>query len=107
MPGYAYDRLSFLDHSFLLAERPHSHMHVGGTAIYDAGTLRRPDGGIDIDRIRAYVESRLHLIPRYRQVLATIPIENRPVWVDDEHFNIHYHVRHTSLPRPGDDRQLK
>src|SRR6185295_5819616 len=60
-----------------------------------------------IDRIRAYVESRLHLIPRYRQVLATIPVENRPIWVDDAHFNIHYHVRHTSLPRPGDDRQLK
>ena len=107
MPGYAYDRLSFLDSSFLLAEGPKSHMHVGGTAIFTTGPLRTPQGGIDIERLRVYVESRLHLIPRYRQILATIPIEGHPVWVDDPHFNIDYHVRHTSLPRPGDRRQLK
>src|SRR5262249_20639514 len=61
----------------------------------------------DIDKIRAYVNARLHLIPRYRQRLAYIPVESHPVWVDDAHFNIHYHVRHTALPKPGDDRQLK
>ena len=107
MPNYAYDRLTFLDRSFLIAERPSTHMHIGGTATYEAGPLRKPDGGIDIDRIRAYVESRLHMIPRYRQVLSYTPLEQYPVWVDDEHFNIDYHVRHTSLPRPGDARQLK
>jgi diacylglycerol O-acyltransferase len=107
MNGYAYDRLTFLDRSFLLAEGPTSHMHIAGTAIYAAGPLRTSSGGIDIERLRAYVESRLHLIPRYRQVLATIPIEGHPIWVDDPHFNIDYHVRHTSLPRPGDTRQLK
>src|SRR5882724_4930534 len=53
------------------------------------------------------VSARLHLIPRYRQVLAWTPIEGHPVWVDDAHFNIDYHVRHTSLPRPGDAQQLK
>jgi diacylglycerol O-acyltransferase len=104
---YAYDRLTALDNSFLLYESPKSHMHIAGTAIYEAGPLRTADGGIEIDRLRAYVESRLHLIPRYRQVLAWVPIEQHPVWVDDQHFNIHYHVRHTSLPRPGDPRQLK
>jgi WS/DGAT/MGAT family acyltransferase len=88
-------------------EGPNSPMHVAGTATYEAGPLRRPDGGIDIDKIRAYVTSRLYLIPRYRQRLAYIPIEDHPVWVDDPHFNIHYHVRHTGLPRPGDVRQLK
>ncbi len=107
MASYAYDRLSFLDRSFLIAETPTTHMHIAGTATYEAGPLRKADGGIDIDRIRAYVESRLHLIPRYRQVLAYTPLEQYPVWVDDEHFNIDYHVRHTSLPRPGDARQLK
>jgi diacylglycerol O-acyltransferase len=105
--SYAYDRLSFLDNSFLLLEGPNSPMHVAGTAMYEAGSLRLPNGGIDIGRIRAYVMSRLHLIPRYRQRLAYVPIENHPVWVDDDHFNIHYHVRHTALPRPGDERQLK
>ena len=106
MASFGYERLSFLDHSFLIAESPTHHMHIAGTATYEAGPLGRPDGGIDIDRIRAYVESRLHLIPRYRQVLASTPIDG-PVWVDDHHFNIDYHVRHTALPKPGDAAQLK
>jgi diacylglycerol O-acyltransferase / wax synthase len=107
MPKYAYDRLTFLDNSFLIMESAHSPMHVAGTAMFEAGPLRTPEGGVDIDKIRDYVLSRLHLIPRYRQRLAYIPIENHPVWVDDRHFNIHYHVRHTALPKPGDERQLK
>ncbi len=107
MPSFFYDRLSFLDNSFLIAESPTNHMHIAGTATYEVGPLRRADGGVDVERIRAYVDSRLHLIPRYRQVLARTPIENHPVWVDDQHFNIDYHVRHTALPRPGDETQLK
>jgi len=107
MARYAYDRLSFLDNSFLMMEGPNTPMHVAGTAAYEAGPLKKADGGIDIDMIREYVNSRLHLIPRYRQRLAYIPLENHPVWVDDDHFNIHYHVRHTALPKPGDERQLK
>ena len=107
MPSYAYERLSFLDNSFLIMEGPNTPMHVAGTATYETSSLCTPEGGVDIDRIRAYVSSRLHLIPRYRQRLAFIPVENHPVWIDDDHFNIHYHVRHTALPRPGDERQLK
>src|SRR5207245_11637041 len=85
---------------------PNRPMHVAGLATYDAGPLKKADGGIEIDRIREYVNARMHLIPRYRQRLAYVPLENQPVWVDDDHFNIHYHVRHTALPRPGDHRQL-
>jgi diacylglycerol O-acyltransferase / wax synthase len=107
MAKYAYDRLTFLDSSFLLMEGSNSPMHVAGTATYEAGPLKKPDGGIDVDKVRDYVNSRLHLIPRYRQRLAFVPLEGRPVWVDDDHFNIHYHVRHTALPKPGDERQLK
>ena len=107
MPEPLYTRLTMLDNSFLAMEGSNTHMHVASTILFDAGPLARPDGGIDADRIRSYVRSRLHLIPRYRQRLAAIPIERHPVWVDDDHFNIHYHVRHTSLPRPGDVRQLK
>jgi hypothetical protein len=107
MKGPHYDRLTMLDTSFLALEDPTTPMHVASTSIHDAGPLRRPDGGIDGDRIREYIRSRLHLIPRYRQRIARIPVENHPVWVDDDHFNIHYHVRHTALPRPGDERQLK
>ena len=107
MPNYAYERLSFLDSSFLHLESQTQPMHVSGVGIYEAGPLRKADGGIDVDRIREYLESRLHYIPRYRQALAFTPLDGRPVWVDDQHFNIQYHVRHTALPRPGDERQLK
>ncbi len=107
MQHYAYDRLSVVDNSFLAIEGPTTHQHVAAVLVLDAGPLLHADGGIDIDAIRAYIASRLHLIPRYRQRLATVPLGNRLVWIDDEHFNIHYHVRHTSLPRPGDERQLK
>lgn len=107
MPRYAYDQLTFLDNSFLILEGPNAPMHIAGTAMFTGGNLIGAGGGLDIDAIRAFVASRLHLIPRYRQRLAGLPLQGRPVWVDDPHFNIHYHVRHTALPRPGDERQLK
>jgi len=102
-----YSRLSALDRSFLDLEDRNIHMHVGATCVFDVGPLAGPDSGIDIDRVRAYVESRLHLIPRYRQRIARVPFDGHPVWVDDEQFDIRYHVRHLSLPRPGCDRELK
>ena len=102
-----YERLSPLDRTFLDLEYPETHMHVAAVAVFDAGPLRTRDGGIDIEKIRKYVASRLHLIPRYRQRIARIPLENHPVWVDDDRFNLEYHVRHTALPRPGGDEQLK
>ncbi len=107
MNGFAYEPLSAADNAFLELEDSGAHMHIGATSIFEASSLAREDGGLDIDRIRAYVESRLHLIPRYRQRLAYVPLGRLPVWVDDEHFNLEYHVRHTSLPRPGSMDQLK
>jgi WS/DGAT/MGAT family acyltransferase len=107
MPRYAYERLSAQDNSFLLVEQPHVHMHVAATQIYEAGHLRTPQGGIDIEKFRSTMESLLHLIPRYRQKLKWIPFENHPVWVDDRRFKLEYHIRHTSLPRPGNETQLK
>jgi WS/DGAT/MGAT family acyltransferase len=103
----SYDRLSAQDRSFLDLEGPTTHMHVAGAFLFEKGSLATPSGGVDVDAIRDYVASRLHRIPRYRQRIAWIPIENHPVWVDDDRFNIHYHVRHTALPAPGDERQLK
>lgn len=106
MPGH-YERLSYLDNSFLALESRSTHMHVAGITIFEAAPLRNETGGIDTDRIRGLVESKLHLIPRYRQRLAWVPIEKHAAWVDDEHFNIAYHVRHYSLPRPGTFDQLR
>jgi len=104
-----YERLSALDNSFLVLERtePDTPMHVGSVAIFEGAPLRRADGRLDIDRIVGHVASRLHLMPRCRQRLAYVPIQQWPVWVDDDRFNILYHVRHTALPQPGDYRLLK
>jgi WS/DGAT/MGAT family acyltransferase len=104
---YNYDRLSGQDNSFLVWETPNLHMHVASTLILERGPLATADGGVAFDKIKQFTESVLHRIPRYRQKLKWVPIEGQPVWVDDPHFNIDYHVRHTSLPKPGSEAQLK
>lgn len=106
MPVF-YEPLSAQDRVFLHFEDGPAHMHLGGLTLFEPGSLATPHGGIDVGRIRAHIASRLHLVPRYRQRLAWIPLRNRPVWVDDDHFDLSYHVRHTAVPRPGDDAQLK
>jgi diacylglycerol O-acyltransferase / wax synthase len=107
MTDFHYEPLSYLDASFLALETRTSHMHVTGVALFDAAPLKADEGGIDIERIKAHIRSKLQYIPRYRQRLEWVPFDRRPVWVDDDHFNFDYHVRHTSLPRPGSDLQLR
>ncbi len=107
MARYAYERLSALDAGFLWSEGPNQPMHIGGLAIFDAGSLRRRDGSIDARRYRDAVEGVLHWIPRYRQKIVWTPIEGWPIWVDDRHFDIGYHFRHIALPKPGTREQLK
>ncbi len=102
-----HERLSFLDTSFLALESPETHMHVGSVMIFDSGSLIKDDGGLDVAKIRDYINGRIHMVPRYRQKLAWIPLEHYPVWVDDPDFSIEYHVRHTALPRPGTTEQLR
>jgi WS/DGAT/MGAT family acyltransferase len=102
-----YERLSFLDNTFLVMEGPTTPMHVGATLIFERGPLGTEGGGVDIDLIRRFVAARLHYVPRYRQRLQFIPLERHPVWVDDEHFNLEFHVRHASLPRPGTEAELQ
>jgi len=102
-----YDRLTALDTSFLDLETEDVHMHVGSVGIFDPGPLATADGGIDFDAICDLVESGLRRAPRFRQKLARVPVSGHPVWIDDDHFNLLYHVRHTSLPVPGDARTLK
>jgi WS/DGAT/MGAT family acyltransferase len=107
MARSSYVRLSAQDHSFLVAERRSTPMHVGGIQIYEAGSLRKRDGGIDVATFKRGIESVMHLLPRYRQRLRWTPVEGTPVWVDDTQFNLDYHVRHTALPRPGGSEELK
>jgi len=102
-----YDRLSALDRSFLDMENRNTHMHVGAALRFQAGRLAGSDGTVNVERIRDYVAGRLHEIPRYRQRIEWIPLERHPVWVDDERFDIDYHIRHVRLPAPGNDARLK
>lgn len=102
-----YDRLTALDAMFLDIEDANVHMHVGAVAIFAAAPLLLSGGGLDMDRILAMSAAALQHTPRFRQKLAYVPLLNTPVWVDDERFNLLYHVRHTALPHPGDIRQLK
>jgi diacylglycerol O-acyltransferase len=95
------DRLTGLDASFLALEKDGAHMHVGSVLVFDGEAPPYED-------FLTMIEGRLHQVPRYRQKLAFPPLaQARPVWVDDPHFNIGYHVRHTALPGPAGDEQLR
>ena len=95
------DRLSGLDSSFLHLERDGTHMHVASTTIFEGPAPPYVE-------FRDHIASRLHLVPRFRQKLRFVPFgQGRPVWVDDPHLNLTYHVRHTSLPEPGSEQQLR
>jgi diacylglycerol O-acyltransferase len=102
-----YDRLTALDSMFLDLEGPQVHMHVGAVALFEAAPLTNADGELEIDRIRSTIQVALANSRRFRQKLVRIPLFDHPVWVDDDRFNLSYHVRHASLPKPGDIRLLK
>jgi diacylglycerol O-acyltransferase len=95
------DRMSALDAGFFFAESENTPMHVGSVAVFDGPA---PSYG-DVVRL---LLSKLPLVPRYRQRVRPVPMQlGRPLWVDDPHFQILYHVRHTAVPGPGSDEQLR
>src|SRR5215212_2147083 len=95
------DRLSALDASFLHIERGGAHMHVASILVFEGEAP-------EYEELVEGIEARIHLVPRYRQKLAFVPLQQgRPIWVDDPYFNLRYHVRHSALPAPGSDEQLK
>lgn len=96
----AFDRLSPLDASFLHIEDDVSHMHIGAVCIFEGPPPT-------YDELLATIAGKLPLVPRFRQVVRTVPAElGRPVWVDYPHFNLEYHLRQTALPSPGDQAAL-
>jgi hypothetical protein len=97
------DRLSPLDASFLYLEQPTTAMHVGSVMVFHPGPAP-----FSYDRLVQHVAARIAYVPRYRQRVRAVPgrLAN-PVWVDDENFDITYHVRRSALPRPGTATQLQ
>src|SRR5215211_7529759 len=100
----APERLSSLDASFLYLERPAMHMHVAGVSILEP----RADGPLTYDDVQRVVEARLHLAPRLRQRVLRVPAElARPLWVDDDRFDLDFHLRRSAVPEPGGRFQLE
>ncbi len=82
-------------------ERAGAHMHVASTIIFEGPAPTH-------EEFRDHIASRLHLVPRFRQKLRFVPFDQgRPVWVDDPHLNLDYHVRQSALPAPGSEEQLR
>jgi len=95
------DRMSTTDASFYYGESENTPLHVGSVAVFEGPA---PTYG---ELVRLML-SKLHKVPRYRQRVRPVPMNlGRPMWVDDPHFQILYHVRHTALPQPGNDEQLR
>jgi diacylglycerol O-acyltransferase / wax synthase len=99
--GRHLDRLTSVDASFLTNESSSSHMHIGAILIFEGPPPRYVD-------LVEHVRGRLPLVPRFRQKLVVPPLEaGRPLWADDVNFNLTYHIRHTALPDPGGEEELK
>src|SRR3954470_13835498 len=94
------DRLSAVDAAFLHQGGTATHRHIGGLATFDGPAPTHAE-------LLEHIRGRLHLVPRYRQRLATPPLSlGRQRWIDEPRFNLEYHVRHTALPTPGDEQRL-
>jgi diacylglycerol O-acyltransferase len=99
--GHHLDRLTAVDASFLSNETASSHMHVGAILVFEGPPPLYTD-------LVEHVRGRLGLVPRFRQRLAVPPLEaGRPLWIDDVNFNLTYHIRHSGLPEPGGEEELK
>ena len=98
-------QLSGPDAMYLYTETDGFPMHIGGVSIYDQSTC--PDGKVRFKDILAMFEGRLDRSPIFRRKLAEVPfVLDTPYWIDDENFDLEFHVRHIALPKPGDWRQL-
>jgi diacylglycerol O-acyltransferase / wax synthase len=93
--------MSAIDSSFLHVENDTTPMHIGGVSIFEGPPPPFED-------LRDMVAGKLDLVPRYRQKVRFVPLSaGPPVWVDDPYFSLDYHIRHTAVPHPGSDEQLR
>ena len=98
------EQLSGLDASFLYLETPTHHMQVEIATVFDPSTV---PGGYSFAKMQAQIDARTHQSPVFRRLLVEVPFRlGHPVWVDDPHFDIDYHIRRTAVPSPGGLREL-
>jgi diacylglycerol O-acyltransferase / wax synthase len=101
LEGCDVDVMSVQDAAFLHIENGNNPMHIGSVAVLEGPA---PAYG-DLVRL---IAAKLPLVPRYRQKVRFAPgAIGRPVWVDDPHFQILYHIRHTAVPPPGGRDELR
>ncbi|HEX9353901.1 MAG TPA: wax ester/triacylglycerol synthase family O-acyltransferase [Streptosporangiaceae bacterium] len=95
------ERMSTLDAGFFYVEHDNVPMHLGSLALFEGPAPT-------YEELTRLIAAKLPRVPRYRQVVRTMPLEVlRPMWVDDEHFEIGHHVRHAAVPAPGGKRQVR
>lgn len=98
-------QLSENDAAYIYSDSAHANSNVTLLHIYDQSTA--PGGVVRFKQILAHVESRLGRLPNFREKIQRVPLDlDFPYWIEDENFNIEYHVRHIALPKPGDWRQF-
>src|SRR5918999_2915781 len=98
-------QLTPLDAQFLAVESSRTYGHVGGLAVYDPSTA--PGGTLGIPEICRLVSERLHMLPPFRWKLVQVPLGlDLPYWVEDEAFDLDFHIRESAVPPPGGDEQL-
>ncbi len=98
-------QLSEHDAAYIYSDSAHANSNVTLLHIYDQSTA--PGGMLRFKQILAHVESRLGQLAIFRQKIRRVPLDlDYPYWIEDENFDIEYHVRHIALPKPGDWRQF-
>lgn len=101
------DRLGAIDATYLDIEDARIPLHVASIGIFERAGLCDRDGHVRLDEIRARIDARLDLLPRLRQRVVEVPFGiARPVWVDDEAFDVAKHVDTVALPSPHDEAAL-
>lgn len=103
----ANDQLTALDATFLELEEMDDSalMHIGGALLFDPVPGQ---GTPAIEQVRKHLDERLDLLPRYRQKLGEPRTGGLswPTWQRDERFDIEAHVRHATLPAPGEEGEF-
>ncbi len=93
--------MSSIDSSFLHIENDVTPMHIGGVSLFEGPPPPFAD-------LKEMVAGKLDLVPRYRQKVRFVPLGfGTPAWIDDPHFSLDYHLRHTAIPKPGSEEQLR